>query len=225
MLDEDRRRRMNESKASLQRSIAKADQSIQVGGSTMEELARQGEQLKRINDKLDVVSEHMQRSQRLIKGMSSWVMSFVTNRTTDTSHQDTIEARKRREKDRANDEKEVRLACEKEEDSTYFNKWTKKLMMPGLLWPAKEEEQVQLPQEHPSSNPRTGLDADVHQYIEDTNNQLDLLSAKLSVLQHMGLEINRELDLQNREIERLHSNVETGIVQVTNTTGKVRKLL
>uniref|UniRef100_A0A5K3F5G2 t-SNARE coiled-coil homology domain-containing protein n=1 Tax=Mesocestoides corti TaxID=53468 RepID=A0A5K3F5G2_MESCO len=66
--------------ASQQRALASMSQSEQVGISTLEELAEQGEKLDRAEDRLRQISELQKDSQRQINSLGSWFKGFFSKK-------------------------------------------------------------------------------------------------------------------------------------------------
>jgi len=65
--------KLNNNRESTKRILQKAEETRQVGTSTLVELNNQGEQIKRVNRQMDDVHQNLDTSERLIRGMESIV--------------------------------------------------------------------------------------------------------------------------------------------------------
>lgn len=77
--------RMAEARASAQRSLQLLDNSFAVGVETLAELDRQGDQLRHAKRRLDEVDDHMRESDRLLRGMGSWLGALYNKLAPDSS--------------------------------------------------------------------------------------------------------------------------------------------
>ncbi|VDD82272.1 unnamed protein product [Mesocestoides corti] len=196
--------------ASQQRALASMSQSEQVGISTLEELAEQGEKLDRAEDRLRQISELQKDSQRQINSLGSWFKGFFSKKPPQPTTTSSAPASSS-DRNRATSVPTFAASIPADTGERYLTSPSQAQI--NHLW-LKVYRLVFLHQNSDSGSARAQFDQN-----------LDLMSARMGRLKSMATTMNAELKAQNEQLDRMDPLLLRVIDTATTQNRQMNKLL
>jgi len=188
--------------ASQQRALRVLTETEQIGADTAVELSRQGEVLTRAEQKVDNINENLNTAEHHIKTIKSWWGGF-TNKFKKQPQQV--------QKSNLGQAEQVPENVSESAHKAVVNNLNQSSQVPSMN----------------TSQPKAPSSGQTHQYDLyenqiDTN--LDQMSAGLGRLKNMGLNLNAELETQDKQISRLNKKMSKVDERTSNVNSVLRGL-
>jgi len=190
-------KKQEETLASQQRALRVLTETEQIGADTAVELSRQGEVLTRAETKVDNINENLNTAEHHIRTIKSWWGGFTNKYRKQPQTKQPVE--------------KVEGAPENTSESAHAAV-------------SHQINQVSSPKMSSQSKPASGKmhQYDIYENQIDTN--LDSMSAGLGRLKNMGLNLNAELETQDKQIGRLNKKMEKVDQRTSNVNSVLRGL-
>ncbi|KAL6079625.1 autophagosome membrane docking [Balamuthia mandrillaris] len=196
--------------ASSKRSLRMLEESLAVGAETLVELDRQGEQIRRCNDRMEEIHDNLNTSDRLIRGIGSWFGAFV-NSVTSPPAKSSSGAR----------------SSQKSRHPSTTPSSSKHQKQQQLKEPTTTKQSGRRRSTSRGGREEVQEDSDQHsfdRFMEETDRDLDEMEEKLQGLQRLAMTMSDELQDQDGQLDKLSGNVERANERIRKNTLKVWKL-
>jgi len=187
--------------ASQQRAMRVLAETEQIGADTAVELSRQGEVLTRAEQKVDNINENLNTAEHHIKTIKSWWGGF-TNKFKKQPPQLQRGGTEQVEQTPENTSESAHKAV-----SNQIN-----------------QSQISSPNTTSQPKPASGQMHQYDLYEGQIDSNLDQMSAGLGRLKNMGLNLNSELEVQDKQIGRLNKKMEKVDQRTSNVNSVLRGL-
>ncbi len=190
-----------ESRDSTQRSLALLEATAQVGGTTLEALHHQGKQLEKIQPAVVQIHEDLDEATKKLRSIKS-VFGGVKNRMKSTFKKKSSPRQDALERVDA-DIKKIREKAQDDKDAD---------------------------KEKPSSEPSIVIDSEhpdalkVKEVSLQTDDNLDRMSSLLDDLKSQAQAMSVELDVHNRRLDAITTDVSDALPRIQRATNKTRRL-
>ncbi|KAI9011176.1 hypothetical protein BC832DRAFT_590421 [Gaertneriomyces semiglobifer] len=208
-LDRKTQKVQNDSLMSTRRALQRVMETEDVGRSNLEKLGMQGEQLYKVEGRLDVASSHVKVSDAKADHLKSLNRFFMLPSFGSKKAKKKEEAA-RREKA----ELEARDLEREEEDRARSRRLGR--------FEASDAQSYKSPHKGMYSTP-DGIERDATE--EELDNNLDQISSGLSRLKMMASTMGEELDSQTHQIKRIEGRAISTGETLDHTTGKINRIL
>jgi len=191
-------RKMDEARESAKRSLQMLDNSLATGVDTMVELDRQGEQLRRASHRLDAMDGHMKESDRLLRGMGSWMGALYNKIVAPGPAYPTT--------------------------TSSSSSTTRQIEPRAGASAATRPRPTSAPPTSTASVSSLLVDPEAKRFWEETDSHLDQMDERIERLRRLGLDMGGELEKQTREIEELDTKVQQTTEGLMERTLKIFRL-
>lgn len=201
---ERRRKSMNDTRDTAKRSLQTLANCEETGIETLIELDRQGEQLQRIRDKTGRIDQHLDASDRLLRGMSSIPGAIYNYFTTDNSYRPKSAPIRAPS---AHEEEEKKAA-----EAGWFSFW------------GGEKKEEPKPTNTPT-NYSMFKDEEVRSFFQETDKYVDEMGSRVDLLTEMAKDMGKELDHHKEVLDDLDFKVGKETERLRKNNRRMKEML
>ena len=202
--------------ASSKRCVKMAEQTREIQVQTMMKLREQGNQIERVQGGVDTINSCMKQSERKLRGIES-VWGSIANK---------VSSSKVSNKRRVNQEKKLSKKRERQTMETQRikqDRWENRKTVREFHGRKTRDEMIQ-PVNRSSIVPGSQEDQ-FFKIVDNTDEQLDVLSNILDDIKMVSLDMGDELAIQTERLNDLDFQVRKALPRMENNTRRARVLL
>lgn len=199
---------VDESHASVMRSLRLIENTVSTATSTLENLEKQGDQLRRVQEDVDEIGEKLDRGDRHMRSIKSWTGAIANKFSRTKQHDTAVKAELMTEEQRLKREEDEFKASKREK-----SKAARPMARSSPSTGRKTEDEYA----HLSQDSRTKID--------QTDKALDRIDECLDHLKLMAFDMGEELDDHNRRLGLLNRDINTQTSHTTRLVGDIKRRL